>query len=103
MFTIAMAYCGSGENRAIKRLLHIAVSDVDNDVRRAAVTSIGFVMFRSDDTIIIICCCLMLTSQCTSSVVPRVNRQRQVFFVGICFVICHLMHKHGNSSSRDGF
>ena len=49
MFTIAMAYCGSGENRAIKRLLHIAVSDVDNDVRRAAVTSIGFVMFRSAD------------------------------------------------------
>ena len=76
-----MAYCGSGENRAIKRLLHIAVSDVDNDVRRAAVTSIGFVMFRSDDTIIIICCCLMLTSQCTSSVVPRVNRQRQVFLL----------------------
>ena len=49
MFTIAMAYCGSGENRAIKRLLHIAVSDVDNDVRRSAVTSIGFVMFRSGD------------------------------------------------------
>ena len=26
MFTIAMAYCGSGDNNAIKRLLHVAVS-----------------------------------------------------------------------------
>ena len=26
VFTIAMAYCGSGGNKAIKRLLHIAVS-----------------------------------------------------------------------------
>ena len=26
MFTIAMAYCGSGNNKAIKRLLHVAVS-----------------------------------------------------------------------------
>lgn len=28
MFTIAMAYCGSGNNRAIRRLLHVAVSDL---------------------------------------------------------------------------
>ena len=26
MFTVAMAYCGSGDNRAIRRLLHVAVS-----------------------------------------------------------------------------
>ena len=26
MFTIAMAYCGSGNNSAIRRLLHVAVS-----------------------------------------------------------------------------
>jgi 26S proteasome regulatory subunit N2 len=26
MFTIAMAYCGSGDNKAIRRLLHVAVS-----------------------------------------------------------------------------
>ena len=37
MFTVAMAYCGSGDNKAIRRLLHVAVSDVDNNVRRAAV------------------------------------------------------------------
>ena len=26
MYTVAMAYCGSGDNRAIRRLLHVAVS-----------------------------------------------------------------------------
>ncbi len=26
MFTIAMAYCGSGNNKAIRKLLHVAVS-----------------------------------------------------------------------------
>ena len=26
MFTVAMAYCGSGDNKAIRRLLHVAVS-----------------------------------------------------------------------------
>ena len=27
MFTVAMAYCGSGNNGAIRRLLHVAVSE----------------------------------------------------------------------------
>ena len=27
MFTLAMAYCGSGSNQAIRKLLHVAVSD----------------------------------------------------------------------------
>lgn len=26
MYTVAMAYCGTGNNKAIKRLLHVAVS-----------------------------------------------------------------------------
>lgn len=81
MYTLAMAYCGTGSNKAIRKLLHIAVcispscqaksiilfdwtepfqhfidaslnnvrfqvSDVNDDVRRAAVTSIGFILFR---------------------------------------------------------
>lgn len=25
MYTVAMAYCGTGNNKAIKRLLHVAV------------------------------------------------------------------------------
>ncbi|KAG1244613.1 hypothetical protein G6F68_015381 [Rhizopus microsporus] len=42
IYTIAMAYNGTGNNKAIRRLLHVAVSDVNDDVRRAAVTSLGF-------------------------------------------------------------
>lgn len=46
MYTIAMAYCGSGSNQATRTLLHVAVSDVNDDVRRAAVTALGFILFR---------------------------------------------------------
>ncbi|KYN30046.1 26S proteasome non-ATPase regulatory subunit 1, partial [Trachymyrmex cornetzi] len=61
MYTLAMAYCGTGNNQAIRKLLHVAttrlvdyvflliqlVSDVNDDVRRAAVTGLGFLLFRS--------------------------------------------------------
>lgn len=47
MFTIALAYAGTGNNQAIRRLLHVAVSDVNDDVRRAAVMALGFVLFRN--------------------------------------------------------
>merc|ERR1719502_1054140 len=43
-FTIAMAYVGTSQNAAIRRLLHVSVSDVSDDVRRAAVIALGFVM-----------------------------------------------------------
>lgn len=49
MYTVAMAYCGTGNNKAIKRLLHVAVSDVSDDVRRAAVMSLGFLLFRTPE------------------------------------------------------
>jgi 26S proteasome regulatory subunit N2 len=41
MYTIAMAYCGTGNNSAIRKLLQVAVSDVNDDVRRAAVIGLG--------------------------------------------------------------
>ncbi|KAI9004255.1 26S proteasome non-ATPase regulatory subunit 1 [Gaertneriomyces semiglobifer] len=47
IYTVAMAYCGTGNNKAIRRLLHVAVSDVNDDVRRAAVTALGFILFRT--------------------------------------------------------
>lgn len=47
VYAIALAYAGTGDNKAIRRLLHIAVSDVNDDVRRAAVTSLGFLLFRN--------------------------------------------------------
>eukprot|EP00933_Yihiella_yeosuensis_P014940 TRINITY_DN13181_c3_g1_i2.p1 TRINITY_DN13181_c3_g1~~TRINITY_DN13181_c3_g1_i2.p1 ORF type:complete len:1045 (+),score=290.64 TRINITY_DN13181_c3_g1_i2:25-3135(+) len=43
-FAIALAYAGTSQNAAIRKLLHISVSDVSDDVRRAAVIALGFVM-----------------------------------------------------------
>jgi 26S proteasome regulatory subunit N2 len=51
MFSIAMAYCGTADNNSVRKLLHVAVSDVNDDVRRAAVIALGFVMFRANDTL----------------------------------------------------
>jgi 26S proteasome regulatory subunit N2 len=51
MYATAMAYCGTADNGAVRNLLHVAVSDVNDDVRRAAVTCLGFVMFRSYETV----------------------------------------------------
>ena len=49
MYTTAMAYCGTGNNQAIRKLLHFAVSDVNDDVRRAAVIGLGFLLFRTPE------------------------------------------------------
>merc|ERR1712051_352347 len=49
MYTIAMAYCGTGSNKAIRKLLHVAVSDVNDDVRRAAVMALGFLLFKTPE------------------------------------------------------
>jgi 26S proteasome regulatory subunit N2 len=51
MYATAMAYCGTADNNAVRRLLHVAVSDVSDDVRRAAVSSLGFVMFKSFESL----------------------------------------------------
>jgi len=50
-FTIGLAYCGTANNKAIRELLHVAVSDVSDDVRRAAVISLGFVLFRQPEQV----------------------------------------------------
>lgn len=49
MYTIALAYCGTSNDAAIRRLLHVAVSDVSNDVRRAAVVALGFVLLNQPE------------------------------------------------------
>ena len=49
IYTIAMAYAGTGNNKAIRKLLHVAVSDVDDDVRRAAVMCLGFLLFQTPE------------------------------------------------------
>lgn len=51
MFTIGLAYAGTANNSAVRRLLHVAVSDVSDDVRRAAVINLGFVLFRTTEQV----------------------------------------------------
>jgi 26S proteasome regulatory subunit N2 len=51
IMTLALAYCGTGSNKAVRRLLHVAVSDVSDDVRRVAVMSLGFVLFRKPGSV----------------------------------------------------
>ncbi len=51
MFTIGCAYAGTNNNAAVKKLLHYAVSDVSDDVKRAALTNIGFLLFRVPEKI----------------------------------------------------
>ena len=43
----ALAYVGTASNTALQLLLHLAVSDVNPDVRRAAVIGVGFVLSRN--------------------------------------------------------
>ncbi|KAL9625002.1 MAG: hypothetical protein Q9160_000731 [Pyrenula sp. 1 TL-2023] len=51
IMTIALAYCGTGSNKAVRKLLHVAVSDVSDDVRRVAVLSLGFILFRKHNSV----------------------------------------------------
>ena len=47
MYVMGMAYRGTANNGVVQRLLHFAVSDVSDDVRRAAVLNIGFLLVAS--------------------------------------------------------
>ena len=46
MFCIGCAYAGTAAPSAIRRLLKFAVSDASDDVKRAALINVGFLMFR---------------------------------------------------------
>ena len=48
---LALSYCGTGSNKAVRKLLHVAVSDVSDDVRRIAVMSLGFILFRKPNSV----------------------------------------------------
>ncbi|KAI0361309.1 26S proteasome regulatory complex non-ATPase subcomplex Rpn2/Psmd1 subunit [Trametes cingulata] len=47
VYTLALAYAGTSNNAAVRQLLHVAVSDTSDDVRRAAVTSLAFLLFKN--------------------------------------------------------
>ncbi|CAL5337225.1 hypothetical protein CsSME_00020409 [Camellia sinensis var. sinensis] len=49
MYALALAYSGTANNKAIRQLLHFAVSDVSNDVRRTAVLALGFVLYSEPE------------------------------------------------------
>jgi len=46
-YALALAYCGTGSNKAVRILLHTAVSDVNDDVRMAAVIALAFVLYKT--------------------------------------------------------
>lgn len=46
-YALSLAYCGTGSNKAIRILLHTAVSDVSDDVRMAAVIGLAFVLYKT--------------------------------------------------------
>ncbi|XP_060842260.1 26S proteasome non-ATPase regulatory subunit 1-like [Rhopalosiphum padi] len=78
MYTISMAYCGTGSETAITKLLHFSNSDVSDDVRCAAVTSLGFLLFRTPEL------CLQILSKLTKSYNPYI-RYGAVMALGIAF------------------
>ncbi|OMH78592.1 26S proteasome non-ATPase regulatory subunit 1 [Zancudomyces culisetae] len=51
VLTVSTAYTATGSNTAISRLLHMAVSDVNDDVRRNATIGLGYVLLNSPDQI----------------------------------------------------
>merc|ERR1712216_399688 len=50
-YCIALAYCGTGSKKAVRLLLHAAVSDVSDDVRMAAVLGLAFVLFKTPERV----------------------------------------------------
>merc|ERR1712232_126251 len=50
-YALALAYCGTGSNKAIRILLHTAVSDVSDDVRMAAVIALAFVLYKTPERV----------------------------------------------------
>jgi len=51
MFAIGLAYAGTGNTNAVKKLLSLAVLDVSDDVKRAALMNLGFVLFKTPKNI----------------------------------------------------
>jgi 26S proteasome regulatory subunit N2 len=51
MYGLALAYCGTGSNKAIRILLHTAVSDVSDDVRMASVIGLALVLHKTPERV----------------------------------------------------
>lgn len=51
VYALGLAYAGTSSNAAVRKALDVAVSDVSDDVRRAAVTVLGFILFRDPEQV----------------------------------------------------
>ncbi|PWA80631.1 26S proteasome regulatory complex, non-ATPase subcomplex, Rpn2/Psmd1 subunit [Artemisia annua] len=49
MYALALACTGTANNKAIRQLLHFAVTDVSDDVRRTDVLALGFVLYTEPE------------------------------------------------------
>ncbi|XP_042036573.1 26S proteasome non-ATPase regulatory subunit 1 homolog A-like isoform X1 [Salvia splendens] len=49
MYALALAYRGTSNNKAIRKLLHFALSDASDDVKRTAVLALGFVLYSDPE------------------------------------------------------
>lgn len=52
MYVIGMAYSGTGNTNAFKKLIKFSVSDVNDDVRRAALINIGFLQIKNPEILL---------------------------------------------------
>jgi 26S proteasome regulatory subunit N2 len=52
MYCIGMAYAGTANSSALKKLIKFSVSDVNDDVRRAALINIGFLNIRNPEILL---------------------------------------------------
>lgn len=50
-YALALAYVGTGSSKAVRILLHTAVSDVSDDVRMAAVIGLAFVLYKTPERV----------------------------------------------------
>jgi len=51
MFAIGCAYAGTSNTSAVQKLLKFAVTDVSDDVKRGALTNLGFLLFKKPQMI----------------------------------------------------
>ena len=51
MYCIGMAYAGTSNSKMLEKLIKFSVSDVSDDVRRAALINIGFLEFKNPDVL----------------------------------------------------
>ncbi len=52
MFVVGLAYAGTGNTDAFKKLIKFSVSDVNDDVRRAALMNIGFLQIKNPEVLL---------------------------------------------------